>query len=69
MVLTFKSNLFSSTLTRCYIFSTYSCSSNFESVDDILRCDYSNETSCSRGTIHLVCSSRYNANTINFRIV
>ena len=69
MVLTFKSNLFSSTLTRCYIFSTYSCSSNFESVDDILRCDYSNETSCLRGPIHLVCSSSYNANTINFRIV
>lgn len=41
----------------------------FESVDDILRCDYSNETSCSRGPIHLVCSSSYNANTINFRIV
>ena len=69
MVLPFKSNLFSSTLTRCYIFSTYSCSSHFESVDDILRCDYSNETSCSRGTIPLVCSSSYDGNTINFRIV
>ena len=69
MVLTFKSNHFSSTLTRCYIFSTYSCSSNFESVVDILRCDYSNETSCSRGTIPLVCGSSYDGNTINFRIV
>ena len=29
MVLPFKSNLFSSILTRCYTFSAYSCSSNF----------------------------------------
>ena len=69
MVLPFKSNLFSSTLTRCYILVRTVVVLTFESVDDMLRCDYSNETSCSRGTINLVCSSSYNGNTINFRIV
>ena len=51
----FKENLSSSTFTWYYLFSMYS-----ESVDEILWCDHSNETSSavlSHVTIYLVCSS------------
>ena len=58
MVWPFKWKLFSSTFTWYYLYAVLT----FESVEEILWCDHSNETSSavlSHGTIYLVCSSNF----------
>ena len=61
MVSSFKCNLFSTSVLHTVLFVFYVVLT-FESVDEILWCDHSNETSSavlSHGTIYLVCSSNF----------
>ena len=62
MMLPFKWIRPRNTFTWCYFFSNNFVVLTFESVNKILWCYHSNETSSvvlSRGTIHLVCSSNF----------
>ena len=61
MVLSFKCNLFSASVLHTVLFVFYVVLT-FESVDEILWCDHSNETSStvlSHGTIRFVCGSNF----------
>ena len=61
MVLSFKCNLFSTSVLHTVLLVFYVVLT-FESVDEILWCDHSNETSStvlSHGTICFVCGSNF----------